>query len=135
MSNKSSKHAFGSEANIDYALQQGLIDNYDVLFLDEGKIGWIDKNGNKVILEDKVQVALVNELPQIGLSDIIYIYNGDIYLWDGVKFMSPVRENGGLSEDIVDSKIESAKQEVLDAAKAYADEQLAAADSDGIVEF
>lgn len=51
MSNLKSRHAFGSEANIASALEQGLIDAYDVLFLDEGKIGWIDKNGVPVIPE------------------------------------------------------------------------------------
>ena len=45
-----SKHAFGSEANVDNAIEQGLIDAYDVLFLNEGKIGWVDRDGNKVIL-------------------------------------------------------------------------------------
>lgn len=45
------RHAFGSEANISEALAAGKIDAYDILFLDEKKVGWIDKNGEVVIAE------------------------------------------------------------------------------------
>ena len=52
-----SRHAFGSESGIDKALLDKKIDAYDILFLtnEDGshKIGWIDKDGNKIILEDK----------------------------------------------------------------------------------
>ena len=133
MSNTRSKHAFGSEANIDSALQQGVIDAFDILFLDEGKIGWIDKSGSKVILEDKEQVVLLDSLPETGLSNVIYIYNNHIYLWDGTAFISPTGD-GSVSESMVDSKINAAKNEVLDAAKAYADEQVTAS-SETVVEF
>lgn len=51
------KHAFGSSSSIESALQQGLINERDILFLDEDtdnpKIGWIDKNGNPIILKDE----------------------------------------------------------------------------------
>lgn len=40
-----SKHAFGSEKDISKALSTGAIDAYDILFLDEGKIGWVDSEG------------------------------------------------------------------------------------------
>ena len=133
MSTTKSKHAFGSEANIDSALQQGLIDAFDILFLDEGKIGWIDKTGNKVVLEDKQQVILLDTLPASGSKDVVYIYNNHVYLWDGSAFVSPSGD-GAVSESMVDSKIEAAKTEVLDAAKAYADEQVAAS-SETVVEF
>lgn len=45
------KHAFGSEQNISKALAEGKIDAYDILFLDEKKVGWINKNGEVVIAE------------------------------------------------------------------------------------
>lgn len=45
------RHAFGSEANIPQALASGKIDAYDILFLDEKKVGWIDKNGEVIIAE------------------------------------------------------------------------------------
>lgn len=133
MSNTKSKHAFGSEANIDSALQRGLIDAFDILFLDEGKIGWIDRSGGKVVLEDKEQVVLLESLPETGSSNIVYIYNNRIYLWDGTAFISPSGE-GSVSESVIDSKIQAAKSEVLDAAKAYADEQVTAS-SETVVEF
>ena len=38
-------------------------------------VGWIDKNGNKVIIEDKVQVIRVDELPvSNGDESVVYIY-------------------------------------------------------------
>lgn len=127
-----SKHAFGSEANVDNAIEQGLIDAYDVLFLNEGKIGWVDRDGNKVILEDKEQVALVESLPETGNADVIYIYGGKIYLWNGAEFVSPMSD-GGVSEDVVDTKIENAVTSATESANAYTDEQIAAAFT--VVEF
>lgn len=126
MSTMKSKHAFGSEANVDNALQQGIIDAYDVLFLSEGKIGWIDKNGNKVIPENKKQVLTVSELPETGDIEVIYLYNAKMYIWDGAEYVSPTVE-GGVDETTVDSKIDSAVQEVADAANAYTDSQIDAA--------
>lgn len=49
--NLRSKHAFGSEANVEAALASGAIDAYDILFLNEGKIGWVDKDGKVVIVK------------------------------------------------------------------------------------
>lgn len=123
MSTMKSKHAFGSEANVDYALEQGLIDAYDILFLAEGKIGWIDKNGNKVILENKQQVMTVDELPETGVAEVIYIYNAKMYVWNGTEFVSPTTETG-VDETTVDRKIDTAVQEVTDAANAYTDSQI-----------
>ena len=126
MSTMKSKHAFGSEANVDNALQQGLIDAYDILFLAEGKIGWIDKNGQKVILENKQQVKVVSELPNPGDAEVIYIYNSKMYIWNGADYSSPEVE-GGVDENTVDEKIGVAVQEVADAANAYTDTQIDAA--------
>ena len=51
------KHAFGSSSSVNAAIQSGKIDAFDILFLDGDtdapKIGWIDKNGNPVILKDE----------------------------------------------------------------------------------
>ena len=50
------KHAFGTLERIDEALSSGVIDAYDILFVKDanGKpyVGWIDKDGNKVIVEE-----------------------------------------------------------------------------------
>ena len=51
------KHAFGSSSSIQTALDAGKIDAYDILFLDgdtnSPKIGWIDRDGNPVIVTDE----------------------------------------------------------------------------------
>lgn len=55
------KHAFGALEQIDSALSEGKIDSYDILFVKnaDGKpfVGWIDKDGNKVIVDDSVELA------------------------------------------------------------------------------
>ncbi len=87
------RHAFGMLENIDSALTAGTIDAFDILFVKDANgnpyVGWIDKNGNKVILEDKIQVVRVNELPTAdGDENVVYIYNNEGYIWDGTKCVS-----------------------------------------------
>lgn len=131
MANKKSKHAFGSEANVDAALQSGAIGIFDILFLSEGKIGWIDKNGEKVILEDKEQVILVDgELPETGKNDVLYIHNNSVYLWNGEEF-STAGGSEGVTEEVFDQKLTEAADEL----KAYLDEQIASATDNEVVEF
>lgn len=100
MSTLKSKHAFGSEVNVDAALEQGLIDAYDILFLTEGKVGWIDKDGNKVIVEDKKQVVTVCKLPKVGQVDTIYICDNIFYFWDGENFVTSSSDSGSVWEDM-----------------------------------
>lgn len=118
MANRS-RTAFGSEANIDSALSSGKIDAYDILFLDEKKIGWIDKNGQKVILENDKQVKVVSAIPETGVEDVLYIVvdgtNSESisvsgYIWNGEKFVQTFssNSNGTVNEETVDSKIEAA---------------------------
>ena len=55
------KHAFGSSENLQKALNSGVIDAYDILFLDgdtEPKVGWVDKNGIVRIVENGTDVDL-----------------------------------------------------------------------------
>lgn len=127
-----SRHAFGSEANVDNALTQGLIDEFDILFLSEGKIGWIDKDGNKVILEDKRGVMTVDTLPDVGESNIVYICNGKFYFWNDTQFSCPSAD-GGIDEATIDTKVEAGVTQATQAANAYTDEQIAEAVS--VVEF
>lgn len=87
------RHAFGMLENIDSALSAGTIDAYDILFVKDASgnpyIGWIDKQGNKVILENKVQIVRVDELPESdGDENVIYIHNNEGYIWDGSKCIS-----------------------------------------------
>ena len=115
-----SRHAFGSINNIDSALDQGLIDAYDILFLKEGKIGWIDAEGEKVILEDKTGVVSVDALPEIGDSETVYICDSKLYFWNGVEFVTSA-DGVGVSEEEVNAKIDTAVLEVMDKANAYTD--------------
>lgn len=110
------RHAFGSEANVDQALASGRIDAFDILFLNEGKVGWINKNGQKVIAEGKNQIVRVDSLPtQNGDDGVIYIFQNEAYVWDGSKCV-PLAKTQDLSaleaevakkvdEQTVDSKI------------------------------
>lgn len=127
-----SKHAFGAEANIDKALQDGLIDAYDILFLNEGKIGWIDKDGNKVIVDNTKQILFVNSLPETGEENIMYVCNNKFYFWNGTEFTSPSTD-GAVTENTVDEKIDTVRTEITESANAYTDEQIAEAIA--IVEF
>lgn len=119
-----SRHAFGSEFNVDSALEQGLIDAYDILFLNEGKIGWIDKNGNKVILENKKQVVTVDTLPETGEFNTVYIYGSKLYFWNGTEFV--LSDEVGMTEGEVNTKIDAAVESVIDTANAYTDEKIEA---------
>lgn len=52
-----SKHAFGNTSGLQAALDAGKIDHYDILFMkddnDKPVIGWIDRDGNPVIVTDE----------------------------------------------------------------------------------
>lgn len=52
-----SKHAFGSKENIQAAKDSGKIDEFDVIFMDNGEIGWVDKNNNTIINTPRTQKA------------------------------------------------------------------------------
>ena len=67
---KKSKCAFGSKSNIDTAKTNGTINEYDILFLDNGETGWIDKNGETVIATPRTQKEHVLNGVNLGaLSD------------------------------------------------------------------
>lgn len=141
--NLRSKHAFGSEANVDTALQNGLIDAYDILFLSEGKIGWIDKDGNKVILEDKEQVIKVDELPETGVEDVVYIYNNAGYIWNSVnsEYVPLAKSNDLTALETQVSNLETQMGDKVDAAAVQVmvdtkvEEALGDAMSADVVEF
>lgn len=86
------RHAFGMLENIDTAISAGKIDAYDILFVKDANgnpyVGWIDKDGNKVIV-DKTQIVRVDELPTAdGDENVVYIYNNEGYIWDGNQCVS-----------------------------------------------
>lgn len=87
------RHAFGTLEKIDDALSAGTIDSFDILFVKDANgnpyVGWIDKEGNKVIAEGKTQIIRVDELPATdGDKNVVYIYNNEGYIWDGTQCVS-----------------------------------------------
>ena len=83
---------------------------------DRGKIGWIDADGNKVILEDKTGVVSVDVLPESGNIDTVYICDSKLYVWNGTEFVTSIDEVG-ISEEEVDAKI----SDVVSQVNAYTD--------------
>ena len=88
------KHAFGALENIDSALANGTIDSHDILFVKDanGKpyVGWIDKEGNKIICQEEEKVVVVEgeSLPEAGVEGKIYIFGEDGYFWNGSEFVN-----------------------------------------------
>lgn len=121
------RHAFGTLENIDTALSSGTINAYDILFVKDanGKpyVGWIDKEGNKIIVQEDEKIVRVDELPTAdGDENIVYIYNNEGYIWNGTQCVS-LSKSADLSaleaeiakkvdESTVDAKIEAAINEV-----------------------
>lgn len=64
------KHAFGSKDNIETAKAAGTIDNYDMLHLSNGELGWIDGEGNTVINTPRTQTDIVvNGVTGLGIGN------------------------------------------------------------------
>ena len=59
------KHAFGALENIDAAIASGKVDAYDILFVKDAQgkpyVGWVDKNGNKVVVDDSKELAALED--------------------------------------------------------------------------
>lgn len=132
------KHAFGTLENVDSAISTGKIDAYDILFLKDanGKpyVGWIDKNGNKVIVEETEKIVRVDELPTVGGNEnVVYIYNNEGYIWDAANSKCvPMSKSADLTtletqvsdleaqmankvdEATMEAKIESAVEEAIE---------------------
>lgn len=67
---QSSKSAFGARADIETAKAQGLINRYDILYLDNQEIGWLDNQGNTVISTVRTQNDIqVNGVTGLGIAD------------------------------------------------------------------
>lgn len=88
------RHAFGTLERIDNALSAGTIDAYDILFVKDanGKpyVGWIDRDGNKVIVQEEEKIVVVEgeSLPESGDEGKVYIFGEEGYFWDGEKFVN-----------------------------------------------
>lgn len=111
------KHAYGSRKNLPNAIAEGIVDSYDVLFLngeDESPaIGWVDKDGNPVIVEQTDISGIEDELATKAT-------------------VAEVDEKLAAKADTteVDSKISQAVSDTVTTAKAYTDGKVEAAISE-----
>ena len=110
--NLKSRHAFGDYNKVDSAIADGKIDSYDVLFLKNGEkavIGWVDKDGNKVLVEDRDQVVSLDVLPESGEVGVLYIHNEVGYIWNGTKFVN-IAQSANISS--LEAKVTSLETEL-----------------------
>ena len=136
------RHAFGTLERVDEALSAGTIDSYDILFLKDAEgnpyVGWIDKQGNKVIIEDKVQVVRVEELPtENGDENVVYIYNNEGYIWNGTECVTLSKSADLTALETQVSNIETQMGSKVDAAtvQSMIDTAVEDATSAEVVEF
>lgn len=95
-----SRHAFGNSTKLQSALDSGVVDAYDILFLDgdtDPKIGWVDKNGAVKMLDTECVVVVDGEsLPETGEVGKVYIFAEEGYFWNGTEF-KPITKSVDLS--------------------------------------
>ncbi len=106
---KLSKAAFGSKANIETAKAAGTIDQFDILYLDDGEFGWLDKSGNTVLhtprIQEDINVSCVNNIDETNGNKIA----AGKTMEEAVKL-------------IAQSILPKIKEETLQSAKDYADQ-------------
>ena len=123
------RHAFGNSSGIDAAIEANKIDAFDILFLDgdtdKPKVGWIDKNGNKVMVEDK----------ENGDSNVLYVYNNLGYVWDEAQTKCvPVAEGADITD--LETKVTTLETEIANKVdEQTVDNKIAAMTGLEIVEF
>lgn len=99
------RHAFGALEKIDEALSVGKIDSYDILFVknEDGKpfVGWIDKDGNKVICDDSVELAALEAAiaTKVGTEEVEALENQIATKVDAETVQSMIEEH---SESVIE---------------------------------
>ena len=70
MAVKKSKVGFGRREDIESAKSSGLIDEYDILLLDNGEVGWLDAEKETVINTPRTQTSIqVNGVTGLGIAN------------------------------------------------------------------
>lgn len=113
-----SRHAFGNLEDIESAKEQKLVDGFDIIYVkdknNEAYVGWVDKNGETVLVDHK-DVFVVTTLPETGKLAKIYLCENKGYVWNGAEFI-PLSESvdvSGLESQIaeleseVDAKVDA----------------------------
>lgn len=117
-----SRHAFGNSEGIQAALDANKIDPFDILFLDgdtdQPKIGWIDKNGNVVLVKD--EKADLSELEAEVATKA-----------DAEDVEAKLSEKADTEE--VNAKIDQMATDTVATANAYTDEKVEAALAEHLV--
>lgn len=122
MAEQRARHAFGALENIDKALAKGDIDAFDILFVKDsnGKpfVGWIDKEGNKIICQEEEKVIVVDgeSLPETGVEGKIYIFKEDGYFWNGTDFVNLCKPTDVTSLVTQVGELETEMEKKVDAA-------------------
>lgn len=122
------RHAFGMLENVDAAIADTTIDAYDILFVKDanGKpyVGWIDKDGNKVIVDNAATTTIVegDSLPEVGETGQIYIFNEEAYVYNGTEYVS-ISKSADLTalEAEIANKVDESKVQKMIEAYAEAD--------------
>lgn len=141
MANKA-KHAFGSSDGLKAALAAGTINARDILFLDENtpnpKLGWIDKQGNPVIVNSE-KIIKTDALPEVGEDGKIYIFNNEGYFWSGDSFVSLSKATdvteleAKLAEKASVEEVTARVEESIASANSYTDEKIKAASNEHLI--
>ena len=124
-----SKHVFGSIKNLMAAIQDGRVDAFDILFLmnedNKPTIGWVDKELNPIFLEDEKGecVIEVSELPSIGESGKLYVFEEDAYFWNGERYINVCKPTDVTELEASIKALEELVAKNAEEAKAYADEK------------
>ncbi len=100
------KHAYGSRKKLDAAIASGKVDSFDVLFLngvDEAPaIGWVDKNGNPIIIEQTDISGIEAELATKANAEEV-----------NVKIDKMATDSVAFAKAYTDGKVEAAVNEHL----------------------
>ena len=97
-----SKNAFGSKEKIENAMKSGLIDEYDIVYLDNGEIAWVDRTKKLVFNTPRTQ-------------DDIKVPDDDTVIKSGQTLDEVIKE-------ITQAILPKIRESTLEAAKKYADE-------------
>lgn len=116
MSDLLSKNAFGSKENIEAAKTDGVIDVFDIIYLDNGEIGWINKENDTVINTPRTQEEITVDTA-IQTSELTTIAAGQSM------------------DDLAKLVVQKVAPSILESAKKYTDDQIPVSSSVTVVEF
>lgn len=137
------RHAFGNSENLQQAVDSGVIDSYDILFLDgdtDPKIGWITKDGEPVIVKPTSVLEEQITIIETEMANKISAEEADAKISDAVneKVEEVVAETvetivinevetvvNNKIEDMVDDSMSEKINEAVTNAKDYTDEKIA----------